>query len=94
MIVVRYADDMVVGFQSERDARRFLGRAGAEAGPVRVAAGENRRACGLKPGPSPTEGEGTLYGGTERERLCGKLREVEETVGRMMHLWIQTREPT
>ena len=31
MIILRYADDLVVGFEHEADARRFLGRDASEA---------------------------------------------------------------
>src|ERR1700733_5435570 len=36
MIMVRYADDIVVGFQHEADARRFLGRYARKAAGVLV----------------------------------------------------------
>ena len=63
VIVVRYADDMIVGFQFERDARRFLAelpqrleRFGLELNPEKTRliefgryAEQNRRARGLRP---------------------------------------------
>ena len=114
MIVVRYADDMVVGFQSERDARRYLvelaqrlERFGLRLHPEKTRiiefgrfAAENRRARGLKPETFSFLGFTHICGTdrrggfiirrhTVRERLRGKLREVKETIGRMMHLPIQ-----
>jgi hypothetical protein len=38
VIIVRYADDIVVGFQYERDAKAFLGRDARKAAGVFIVA--------------------------------------------------------
>ena len=114
VIVVRYADDMVVGFQSEQDARRFLAelaqrleRFGLQLHPEKTRtiefgrfAAKNCRVRGLRPETFNFLGFTHICGTdkrvgfiirrhTVRERLCGKLRQVKETIRRMMHLPIQ-----
>ena len=114
VIVVRYADDMVVGFQSEQDARRFLAelaqrldRFGLQLHPEKTRtiefgrfAAKNCRVRGLRPETfnflgfthicgTDKRGGFIIRRHTVRERLCGKLRQVKETIKRMMHLPIQ-----
>ena len=114
MIVVRYADDTVVGFMFERDARRFvadlaqrLERFGLQLHPEKTRtiefgrfAAKRCRARGLRPETfnflgfthicgTDRRGGFIIRRHTIRERLCGKLREVKQTLLRMMHLPIQ-----
>jgi RNA-directed DNA polymerase len=111
VIVVRYADDTVVGFQHRSDAERFLDelrqrlrRFGLELHPQKTRiiefgrlAARKRKARNLgKPETFAFLGFthicGTSRGGTflilrhtVRERLREKLRQVKETIWRMMH---------
>jgi RNA-directed DNA polymerase len=111
VIVVRYADDTVVGFQRRSDAERFLNelrqrlqKFGLELHPQKTRiiefgrfAERSRKAQGLrKPETFAFLGFthicGTSRSGgylilrhTIRQRLREKLRQVKETIGRMMH---------
>src|SRR6266498_1339159 len=111
VIVVRYADDTVVGFQRRPDAERFLDelrqrlqKFGLELHPQKTRiiefgrfAERNRKAQGLgKPETFAFLGFthicGTSRSGgylilrhTIRQRLREKLRQVKETIGRLMH---------
>ena len=112
VIVVRYADDMVVGFQYLADAQRFLAelkqrleKFGLELHPEKTRiiefgrfARENRQARGQgKPETfaflgfthicgRTRQGRWLILRHTIRERLRDKLRQVKETLRRMMHL--------
>jgi group II intron reverse transcriptase/maturase len=111
VIVVRYADDTVVGFQRRSDAERFLDefrqrlqKFGLELHPQKTRiiefgrfAEQNRKAQGLgKPDTfaflgfthicgTNKRGSYLILRHTIRERLRDRLRQVKETIGRMMH---------
>ena len=108
VIVVRYADDTVVGFQHRSEAERFLdelrsaevraGVASAEDPDHRIRASRGAQAQGPKPRQAylrlsrlhthlwNEQGRDLPYPGhTVRERLWEKLRQVKETIWRMMH---------
>jgi group II intron reverse transcriptase/maturase len=81
MIVVRYADDLVAGFEHEDDARRFL-----DAMRTRFAAfalalhPEKTFICGNSRG-----GRFLVHRKTRRDRMQAKLKEVKEQLRRRRH---------
>ena len=111
VVVVRYADDTVVGFQFRSDAARFvdelrqrLQKFGLELHPQKTRiiefgrfAARNRKAQGRgKPETfaflgfthicgTNKRGSYLILRHTIRERLREKLRQVKETIARMMH---------
>ena len=89
VIVVRYADDMVVGFQYLADAERFLGELQAAAGGVRAWRCTRTRPGSSSSAASPVrtavargQGKPETFAFLGFTHICGKTREGRRLIRR------------